>query len=648
MSRKKTVVVSLLAGLFVIAGSLVVLAQVAGENVGRNVLRMARQKNAGETVTQADAETAAVESSAAAPKAEPVRAALPAQIAAPATAAVGADEMLALLPAECLLCVRINKLDTTLGAVDQYIAGISPIPVSLAMLAKMQIGKLLSDPMLTGVNSQGDFALFATPLPADPDAPAFMPQVALGMLVPVSSREFYKNYSDSEIPGSKYALIALEPTMAQSLAAVKKQMLSSSLARGLAADTLRQSKASPIWAYANIAGAMKAFGPILFAQIDQMSAMIPQNTQPGGEINAKMTGAYVDFIKTYATQLDSLSLVLDPRPDTLNAAITLSALPNTELAALLVRDPAMKPGYSLGGFLNGPAAVNVLAKVNRPLFARLNTSMMNLLAEAMADTMPAENLAKWSALAASSMDVTGDELAISFSIAPGMPPAALKQIVMIKNADAVLGMMQQGLAAANEMYKAMDMNAVLALKAGETYRQSQIYTLTFDMKLPPEADEQQQQIYEQMMGSGFNYRLAVTSKMMLMTSGPDADADIRKLIDQTAAASPPAPAEDLRTALAVVPNAASADFVASVNVPRLVSGMGAMMGAMPVPNAEAMAAMFSQMNVPTKSCVGLAGTIESGRATLQVVLPKQHLLELVMMAGAMQQAMQPAMAPGSF
>lgn len=240
MLRKKTIIIGLLIGAFVITGSLVVLAQVAGDDVGRNILRMARQRNTGETVQ----ETAEPEKSTAQTPAASV--ATPAAVTRRPAITV-TDAVLSLLPADCLLCVRINTLDTSLGAFDQYITGVSPIPVSLALLAKGQLGELLSDPMLSGVNTQGDFVIFATPLPAGDGAPAAVPQIGIGMLVPVTGQEFFQRYTDSQLPGGKYALVALEPKMAESLTVVKKQMAASALLNGMAADVVRQSKDAPIW-----------------------------------------------------------------------------------------------------------------------------------------------------------------------------------------------------------------------------------------------------------------------------------------------------------------------------------------------------------------------------------------------------------------
>ncbi|HPD46143.1 MAG TPA: hypothetical protein P5279_06125 [Anaerohalosphaeraceae bacterium] len=627
MLRKKTIIIGLLIGAFVITGSLVVLAQVAGDDVGRNILRMARQRNTGETVQ----ETAEPEKSTAQTPAASV--ATPAAVTRRPAITV-TDAVLSLLPADCLLCVRINTLDTSLGAFDQYITGVSPIPVSLALLAKGQLGELLSDPMLSGVNTQGDFVIFATPLPAGDGAPAAVPQIGIGMLVPVTGQEFFQRYTDSQLPGGKYALVALEPKMAESLTVVKKQMAASALLNGMAADVVRQSKDAPIWGYVNLAALIKAYGPIVFSQMDQALSQIPQSG--ASEMDAKMTAGMIQFFKTYAVQLDSLSLVVDPRPDTLNASLTLRALPNTELAEMLVRDPAMKSGYSMAGFLNEPAAVNILARINPALNARLQAAVMELMAEAMGEGLPAETMKEWQSLTQDWISIMGEEQAVSLSPAPGMPPVAIKQLTKVKDNKKAIGLLGKITDVLNPMYARMGVGAAVKVEAGETYRGSQIHAFQFVLPTPADATEEQRQMLEQMNMFGFNYRFAVTSGYLMVATGPNADADIKALIDQASVGSMPAARGDIQTVLAMA-GAAETDFVASVNVPRLVSGIGGMMSAMPNPGGEAMASMFSGIEVPTKSCIGLTGSIAEGRATLQLMVPKQHLLEIVMVVGAMQQ-----------
>jgi hypothetical protein len=350
--------------------------------------------------------------------------------------------------------------------------------------------------------------------------------------------------------------------------------------------------------------------------------------------------AYLDFIKQYAAQLDSLSLNITPEPDMLELSLKLAAKPNSELAGLLVKDPAMKPGYQLAGFLNSPAAINFVAKTNKPLFTKLNTAMIDMLTQAMGDTLSPAQIQNWKTVMADSADNMGQEVAIAFSFASAMPPVAIKEVIHVPDPKAALDGVNTELQLVNEMYKAMGLDATLATEPErQLYKGVQIHALRFDMKAPPEGSEEEKLMFESMFGSAFNFKLAVAGSFMLVAGGPDADKDLRQLIDQALSGRVHSPTGDIRAAMAAIPNAASTDFVASVNVVRLLSGMGAMMNAMPIPLAQMMGQMFSQLDMPTESCIALAGKIDNGTATLQIALPKQHLLEIAAIGAKLQETM---------
>jgi len=76
------------------------------------------------------------------------------------TARRGAAGMLGAIPAESLLCVRINRLDNSLGAVNEFLGGIAPESFDAKALIS-KLGSLLGDEQLRGVNKNGNFALFA-------------------------------------------------------------------------------------------------------------------------------------------------------------------------------------------------------------------------------------------------------------------------------------------------------------------------------------------------------------------------------------------------------------------------------------------------------------------------------------------------------
>ena len=70
------------------------------------------------------------------------------------------DQLLKMIPAESLFCIRVNNFEYTLSQIDQFLAGASPMPMSIAMLARMQLAKVLGSPQINGVNMNGSLVIF--------------------------------------------------------------------------------------------------------------------------------------------------------------------------------------------------------------------------------------------------------------------------------------------------------------------------------------------------------------------------------------------------------------------------------------------------------------------------------------------------------
>ena len=81
---------------------------------------------------------------------------------AAADPAPASGDAIMVIPADSLFCARISKLNTTLGQIDQFLTGVSPVGVSLVVPA--QLAKLLGTAQPKGINMSGDFAAFG-PLP---------------------------------------------------------------------------------------------------------------------------------------------------------------------------------------------------------------------------------------------------------------------------------------------------------------------------------------------------------------------------------------------------------------------------------------------------------------------------------------------------
>ncbi len=102
------------------------------------------------------------------------------------------DELLQILPAESLFCVRLNNFDDTFGRVDQFLTGVSPMPMGVSMLVRMQFAKMLGSPELNGVNMGGSFALFGV-TPAGKPPGSKPSDMFIGALVPITD---YKQFID--------------------------------------------------------------------------------------------------------------------------------------------------------------------------------------------------------------------------------------------------------------------------------------------------------------------------------------------------------------------------------------------------------------------------------------------------------------------
>ena len=146
----------------------------------------------------------------------------------------------------------------------------------------------------------------------------------------------------------------------------------------------------------------------------------------------------------------------------------------------------------------------------------------------------------------------------------------------------------------------------------------------------------QAQMMQKMYGN-FEYRMAVVGQFGVMAIGGDADADVRKLIDQAKAGGPKQMGKEIKAAMDILPEAKTADFIATYNIVRAISMMPAMMPMpMPLPNIQ------------TKSNLVFAASMDKGKGMLQVGLPKEHLTEMmqVFQMMMMQQMQQKQQQPG--
>jgi len=596
------------------------------------------------------------------------------------------NKLLTMVPAESLFCVRINNLDQTLAQMDQFLAGVYPTPVST--FVKARLAEMLGDPALKGMNTSGSFAIFGTIAPGQKVEDEFIsvlipvtdykefisgnPKVSApdangvskiagenGLLMQVG------NFALLKSPKSYDKLIAT----AKSISAAE----SAGLASILDADQAKQAAQAPVWAYVNMQVVSKVFGPMLRGQIEQMKKMAaggnldaeaqikklqqmrndlaqsqPDNKQAlnmldqqieelkkidkqskGAQTSqsiARMMDAYAAILDTLMKETQSLSVVVDPKPDVLNVAATVSAVPGTDMAKMFTAGSSASQENRLLGYLEDGAAMNFAGRLNTPFWRELNLKMIDLFTAMMRESMSAEDIAKMKALVEEAMSCFGGPVAWAFFVdAKSKPPFALKYIVAIRDKERLNKVVEEATALINtgavaNFYKDMGMETSFTLKRGQDrYKDISIDAAQLLMK-STEPNSPQGQMISALYGPGIDYRWAMVDGLWVCAAGGDVDAGIRKLIDQIKAGEPKQMAGEVKAALALIPAADKADFVTTYNILRMLKVIWAFMP---------MAAAMPQMDIPTKSNMIFAGSVAGGKITIDIAVPKQHLTEIV-------------------
>lgn len=570
--------------------------------------------------------------------------------------ATSQDDLLDLLPANTLICFRVNNFTGSLEKLDQYLAGVSPMPVS--MMFTMFLGGALGDPMLTGINKYGTIAAAVLPKGTDEDA-------EMVILLPVTDSKTYisspycQGADENGIytlsaPGSSTGQLAFLPLensdylllgpngqkdallFARTVFQEKKQSLSARLN----SEDARNASSAPAWLWLNIEEGYTRFGPDLKGGI-QEALRVAAEMDKAMPFKPEAISAMLDGVDAWMVQWDSLSVMLTPAGDQLTMEILVAARADSELAQMLVRDPTMKQGFSMGGYLDAEAPINALMVMNKPLMDRANESFVEILT-AFAGEKGLLLRSRFEAVTTKIRKALGEEAAFSFGYAAGAPPFTFREAFEITDAAVMREMMGDGWGLANELYGIFGIPARFTLQEKTAqYKGVSIDRAVIQFILPETASEQDRQAMEVMYGKdGLAYPYAVTNQRMFVAMGRQSEEAIEKMIDLPADA--PAPAE-MQAAMKVMPNAQTADAIVSLNLLRWMKGFAEMMQSMESYNPSvSMPSVFEIMQtipVQSQSAMAVGVWVDGGRIRTHLVLPKQHLMEIMSWSMQIQQKM---------
>jgi general secretion pathway protein G len=561
------------------------------------------------------------------------------------------DELLEILPAESLFCVRVNNLDQTLGTVDQFLSGILPQSSEVSMLVRMQFAKILGNQALNGVNMGGNFAIFGPILNTD-----MSDSDNIAILVPVTDyNQFISGNPNVGQPDEKgiskiisngvhpllvtqvkgYALISPQGNGNELIATAQSisEGKSAGLGSVLDATEAQQAMKEPLWIYGNIQQTSKSFGPLLSGQLEQMKNMLQSmesSKQGSMGPSLKIIEIYIAIFETLMNETKSLSLTVRPRPNACILSVNVSAVPGTEMANMFASDASSGKENRLLGYLEDGAMMNFAGKMNIPFWKKLNLKSIDLLASIAGESMTAEDITKMNTLAADGINALGGAVAFSFFIdANSTPPFAFKYVLEVKDADKFNKVLDEATEMMNtggiaDFYKSIGLEMGFTIKRGvSSYKGVSIDSAKLVMK-STDPNLPQGQMINTMYGEGFEYRWAIVDGLWVSAIGSDLDSAIHKLIDEVKAGGPKQMSAEMKAALTLLPEAGRADIMGTYNFLRLFKMVGAMAGGfMPVPMP------MLQMDIPTRSNIVFAVKAGNNRMTMKIALPKEHLIEII-------------------
>jgi hypothetical protein len=430
------------------------------------------------------------------------------------------------------------------------------------------------------------------------------------------------------------------------------------LADALSPADLQKAASSPCWVRVNMQTVYGLVSPLLkqsqTAEPDKASQpqMDPANKpvspqsaltgNPFAQLWSK-SPAPAQQADALLQQLDSVVLSLSVQPDLLSVESALVPKAGSELEGVFTRKTPMTSRFTMGGYLDPQAQINGLMNMNKPMWIRVNEIVLNIFASMGQEGNSAELMTKFKSLMNKSMTAVGSEAAFSFGYGAGTLPFTMREVVEISDEKAFREMLQESTGLVTELYTAMGIPATFRLQQGkENYKGISIDQANIQFAFPEGTDPQANAAMEALYGKdGLTYPFAVSKNRMLMTMGPAADAELKKLIDMQIAV-PPMPSE-MQTAMKLIPQSDSADMILSLNVIRLMKGMSEMMAEMakktspegtPVPP---FAQMLEGIPMNTQSSMAVGTHIDQGRIQTRIALPKQHLMEITTVAMQIQQ-----------
>ena len=560
------------------------------------------------------------------------------------------DGLLRIVPGKSLFCVRINKFENTIEAVNEFLKDVAPPSFDAETEVFSKLGELLGDENLRGVNTKGNVAIFGVVVPGEQAGGHPMANMFIGALVPVRNYDKFisgnpncgepddEGISTITLEGRPLALatnlrrfaIVCAPNAREKLSQVKEMMgqRQNSLFRVIDDGEKKMAATSPIWLYANVKQGSKLIQPLLFGGLEQMKAQL-EKAKESGEGPPIDTAGIISFyggiFKMLIEGTEHIMVGLSPTSEMCNVTVSVKPVPGSEFETI-VGKPADGDFTNLLGYLDDGAMMNIASKIDHKSMNASYMKLFELMGEMISENMPEKELKKMKKLTTKMIDAMGDSLAMSFGFSEESSLFEIKYVIEVGNKKAFekvlekeLQMMQDG--TFNKLYKGFGMEMDFKVEREiDTYQGIDIDAAKLEFKMGDEEGPQNRML-KQIFGDGLDYRLAFVDNYCIYSIGGNADKGIRELIDQVKSGGPKEIGSEMKAALDVIPESKQAEAVGTYNYVRILNLLPNMI-------LEPDGAGLPNLNVPTKSNVAFASGLDDGKITMQIAMPKKHLLEI--------------------
>ncbi len=571
-----------------------------------------------------------------------------------------ADDLMEIVPAQSLFCVRVNNFDYAIGQVDQFISGLSPIPVSLAMMARGGLAQAIGDPMLANVNTRGNFAIFGT-TSADGG-------IVLAAVIPVTDYakfvEENANCSAADESGIStisvngpdspprailvkidgFALVTQPGKNAQLLAlADSVNSGGDSLAGRLDESELERSTAEPFWAYGSVAQAAPIVKPLVAGGLEEIRSSLQQlEGQPGQppiEMD-KIIGMYAAIIDMALDEIDYVSIAIKPDAEAIRINYAIEAKDNTTMAKMFATNPSEEE-IGLLGYLKDGQAMNLAFRNDKEASKFVYDALFDVFETLIGDSIEADEMQRLKDLTLDSIDAMGNSVVFSLKAGEGKPPFEFIEVIEIDDVQAYKAILKEEYDLAdeglfNDLYKGFGLDMDLKMESGvDSYKDVSIDSVKVVFNQTgenPDMDAVINAIY----GDSLAMSSAITNGKYLIAMAGDSDAGIRELIDQTKA-DPDTIGGEMQDALELLEADGSEDLIGTLNILRFMQmQMDVAKGI--VPEGETL----PQFTGTSSSNVAFSGSSYDGRCQFKLVVPKAHVIEI---KNAAEAAMMPPQQP---